>query len=286
MRQDWRSNELRVILARMNSLTPPFATLGMYAFTAEQQAAWQQLFDRFCDLSTVARGSITLSFDHDPARLLEAGLWFGHTCGYPLMTILKDDLSPFCVPLFDVPGTQGKLYSSRFIVAADSDILTIADSRGRVAAMNNPDSNSGMNVLRHAVAEVCEGARFFERVVTSGGHLYSLQAVASGDADIAAIDCVSYQLIADWRPELCSGLRSIGDSISTCGLPLVMPHADLARGDTPVMTERLNRALALCDNTVADTLHLRGFASVGLDDYQGILEVEQFAVERGYPELR
>jgi len=270
----------------MNPTAPQFATLGMYAFTAAQQAAWQQLFDRFCDLSTVARGSVTLSFDHDPKRLLEPGLWLGHTCGYPLMTGLQDHVSPFCVPLFDVPGTKGKLYSSRFIVAADSDIQTIADSRGRVAAMNNPDSNSGMNVFRRAVAEVSAAAQFFDRVVTSGGHLYSLEAVAMGEADIAAIDCVSYQLIADWRPDLCAGLRVIGDSVRTCGLPLVIPHADLIDVDTTEMTERLNQALALCDAAVYETLQLTGFASVGLEDYRSILEVERFAVEHGYPVLR
>ena len=269
----------------MNSTAPQFATLGMYAFTTAQQAAWQQLFDRFSDLSTVVHGSVTLSFDHNPERLLEAGLWFGHTCGYPLMTGLQDHVSPFCVPLFDVPGTKGKLYSSRFIVAADSDILTIADSRGRVAAMNNPDSNSGMNVFRRAVAEVSGAAKFFDRVVTSGGHLYSLEAVAMGEADIAAIDCVSYQLILDWRPDLCAGLRAIGDSVHTCGLPLVIPRAEVIGVDAPGMTERLNKALALCDSAVHKTLHLAGFASVGLEDYQSILEVERFAVERGYPVL-
>ena len=279
----------------MNSTPERFVTLGMYAFTEAQQSAWRQLFDRFCELSTVSRESVSLSFDHDPARLLEPGVWFGHTCGYPLMTQLKEYVSPFCLPLFEVPGTAGKFYSSRIIVAAESDIDSIAASRGHVAVMNNPDSNSGMNVLRHAVAEVADrdqpdkeqpySEQFFAKVLTSGGHLHSLEAVASGSADIAAIDCVSYQLIADWRPELCAAIRIIGDSVKTCGLPLVMPHAGIVETDTVMMTERLNQALAHCDDVVRSTLHLNGFASVQLDDYRSILEIEQYAIQRGYPEL-
>ena len=279
----------------MNTTTPRFVALGMYAFTEQQQSCWQQLFTRFCDLSAVADDSIVLSYDHDPARLLEPGLWFGHTCGYPLMTRLKDYVSPFCVPLFDVPGTDGpatddpgtdsRLYSSRFIVAADSDIDCIEASQGSVAVINNPDSNSGMNVFRHAVAGVSDGEQFFASVLTSGGHLHSLEAVANGSADIAAIDCVSYQLIADWRPQLCADIRIIGDSVKTCGLPLVMAHAEIASADTGAMIKALNQALAQCDDGVRDTLHLTGFASVQLDDYRSIIEIEQYAIRRGYPEI-
>jgi ABC-type phosphate/phosphonate transport system substrate-binding protein len=269
----------------MNATQKSFVSLGMYAFTDAQQSAWRQLFDRFIALYGSGAVPITLNFDHDPAKLLEPGLWFGHTCGYPLMTRLKDHLEPFCVPLFDVPGVNGKLYCSHIIVAAGSDIESIDDSRGRVAAMNNPDSNSGMNVLRHAVAGQADSGQFFERVVTTGGHLYSLQAVAGGVADIAAIDCVSYQLIEDNEPQLCKGLRILGNSVKTCGLPLVMPHALARDTDFAELTGRLNQALVSCDAGVRGTLHLTGFEPVQINEYQGILEVERYAVERGYPEL-
>ena len=269
----------------MNATQKSFVSLGMYAFTDAQQSAWRQLFERFIALYGSGAVPIRLNFDHDPSKLLEPGLWFGHTCGYPLMTRLKDYLEPFCIPLFDVPGVDGRHYCSRIITAAGSDIESIRDSRGRVAAMNNPDSNSGMNVLRHAVADMAESGRFFERVVTTGGHLYSLQAVANGIADIAAIDCVSYQLIEDNRPQLCAGLRILDESVKTCGLPLVMSHAHARDTDFAELTGRLNQALASCEVGVRDTLHLTGFEPIQMDEYQGILEVERYAVERGYPEL-
>jgi ABC-type phosphate/phosphonate transport system substrate-binding protein len=269
----------------MNTAQDPFIACGMYAFTGPQQSAWRQLFDRFLELSDKPAPKVALSFEHDPALLRAPALWFGHTCGYPLMTALQDYVTPFCVPLFDVPGTEGRMYSSRIIVSADSHIESIEDCRGLVCAMNNPDSNSGMNVLRHAFADISAGMPVFRDVITTGGHLHSLEAVANGNADIAAIDCVSYQLIADSQPDLIGRIRVIGASVQTCGLPLVMAHATFSETDTQGVTDCLNHALATCDDQVESVLHLNGFSEVTLDDYASILEVEQYAVDRRYAEL-
>ena len=269
----------------MNLSADALISSGMYAFTEPQRRAWRQLFERFFELAGLAPGTVSISFEHDPALLSAPGLWFGHTCGYPLMTRLKDHVTPFCVPLFDAPGTEGRLYCSRFIVPEASDILCIADSRARVCAINNPDSNSGMNVLRYAVAELAEGEAFFDRVMVTGGHLHSVEAVASGQASIAAIDCVSYQLVADARPELIERVRVISDSVRTFGLPFVMPRAHISGTDTGELTGLLGEALASSPASVAATLHLTGFAEVLLDDYRDIVAAEQYAVERGYPEL-
>ena len=153
-------------------------------------------------------------------------------------------------------------------------------------AVNTPDSNSGMNVLRHAVASGNVDGRYFSRVLASGGHLYSLQAVARGEADIAAIDCVSYQLIEDQWPELVNQVQTIGYSVETCALPFVMPNTLIGSTDCAAIIDQLNQAFASCSDSVRDRLHLTGFASVNLRDYEGIIEVENSAIEQGYPELR
>jgi ABC-type phosphate/phosphonate transport system substrate-binding protein len=269
----------------MNASESPFIACGMYAFTDELQQAWRQLFDSYAVISDDQAAAPVLRFEADPELLLDDALVFGHTCGYPLMTRLQEHFAPFCVPVIDVPGTNGRCYSSRFIVARDSAIRSIEQSRGRVAAVNTPDSNSGMNVLRHAVANFDVDGRFFSRVLASGGHLYSLRAVAGGEADIAAIDCVSYQLIEDQWPELTRQVDTIGYSVETNGLPFVIANSKRGGMDTGAMIERLNQALDSAPGTVRQRLHLREFASVELDDYRQILEIEDFAVRHGYPEL-
>lgn len=259
-------------------------TCGMYSFTDELKLAWQQLFDVLTGLIDADSDlKISVRFDSDQSLLYDPSLLLGHTCGYPLMTHLQDRVSPFCAPVFDVPGSEGKLYSSRFIVAANSGIASLADCRGKVAAINAPDSNSGMNVLRYAISSLDPAGRFFSRVISTGGHLPSLEAVANRQADIAAIDCVSYQLIEDCRPELVKQVHSIGFSVKTCGLPFVIPGSSGA--DTEMLIDNLNQALALAPGTVRERLHLLGFEPVALDDYQGIIDIETRAVDSGYPLL-
>ena len=192
---------------------------GMYSFTDQLKLAWQQLFGTFIELVDVeGNREVIVRFDSDQSLLRDPALFFGHTCGYPLMTRWKDRVTPFCLPVFDVPGTEGKLYSSRFIVGARSGITSLADCRGKVVAMNAADSNSGMNVLRYAISELKPAGPFFSSTITTGGHLHSLEAVANEQADIAAIDCVSYQLIQDHWPELVNQVHAAtGLQVMTTG---------------------------------------------------------------------
>lgn len=264
-----------------------FIACGMYAFTEQLQQAWQALFDEFRLLLDAGdQVDEKLVFDGAESVLRDPGLLFGHTCGYPLMKHLQDAVTPFCVPVFKVAGVSGNLYSSRIIVAADSEIDSLADCGNRIAAINGSDSNSGMNVLRHAIAKLDPATPFFASTINSGGHLHSLTAVAEGRADVAAIDCVSFQLIEDRWPELTARVRSIGDSVKTCGLPLVLPNSNLASTSTGDILTTLNEALNQIDPRVKQRLRLSHFESVSLDDYQGILEVESVAIEAGYPRLK
>jgi len=270
----------------MTPRSKQFIACGMYAFNNELQHAWQALFDRFrLLLDGGDQLDENLVFDTAESVLRDPGLFLGHTCGYPLMKHLQDAVTPFCVPVFNVSGVEGNSYSSRFIVSADSEICSLADCAGRIVAINNRDSNSGMNVLRHAIAKLNPAAPFFVSVLNSGGHLQSLTAVAEKRADVAAIDCVSFQFIEDRWPELTARVRSIGDSVKTCGLPLVLPAANLNSTDTRQILAALNKALNQVDPQIRQQLHLCHFARAGFDDYQGILEVESFALDAGYPEL-
>lgn len=264
-----------------------FVACGMYAFNNDLRHAWQALFDGFFaalpDLGPLRR---ELLFETGERVLADPALLFGHTCGYPLVTRLRDRVSPFCVPVFDVPGTDGVNYSSHFIVPADSDLMTLSDCRGLIAAINTTDSNSGMNLLRHAVADLARGAPFFARVDVTGGHLHSLEAVATNRAQVAAIDCVSFELIAQQDPALVARVRSLGFSAQTCGLPFVLPGAEPDQSLAAACVEALRQAL---DNLAEDErrrLNLAGFEAVTLDAYDGVIELERQAREKDYAELK
>jgi len=263
-----------------------FIACGMYAPSPRLQQAWQQLFERFvlppgadCELAR------EVVFAADETLLRDPRLLFGHTCGYPLMTRLGDALTPFCVPVFDAPGTEGRLYRSRFIVPAQSSIEFLQQCRGQVVAVNSLDSNSGMNLLRHALAQLGARPGFFSEVLLTGGHLQSLEAVAENRAQLAAIDCVSLQLIAGLYPQKLAAVRVVGDSEATCGLPLVTPSGGYSPALAEAWIEALNLALDVAPPEVAQTLHLERFEAVGIGHYDSIVELENFAIEYGYPEL-
>jgi len=265
---------------------PLFVACGMYAFTDELRKAWQQLFEHFFSLTnTTFSVDRLLKFDTGQAILKDTSLWFGHTCGYPLMTSLRDTLTPICVPVFDVAGCDQIYYSSRLIVPKNSSINTLQDCKGLRAVINSRDSNSGMNVLRHAVAEYSQQGKFFNQIRISGSHLQSLTEVAYQHADIAAIDCVSYRFIEDSFPELANGVRSIDFSVKTCGLPFVLPKSIADNNDLSSITKNLNYALSMLDDKQRNTLHLQRFEKVDIDQYQGILDIEISAQQGGYPLL-
>lgn len=263
-----------------------FIACGMYAPNNDVKNAWQALFDLFYSFADLGNPCAQdLLFDTDEIVIRDPNLLIGHTCGYPLMTQLHDAVLPFCLPCFDLPGFDGKLYCSQFVVPADSGIDSLQQCRGKTVAINNGNSNSGMNVLRYALAKIGATAGYFSQVEMTGGHHASLEAVAHNRAQLAAIDCVSYQLVADQDPQLISKLRVIGYSERSCGLPFVMP----ASRCTPQRSERylnaLNQALGQLPADSAKILHLDRFDSVNLEDYQSIVELENFAIEGGYAEL-
>ncbi|NCF35582.1 MAG: PhnD/SsuA/transferrin family substrate-binding protein [Gammaproteobacteria bacterium] len=263
-----------------------FIACGMYTPNRDTRNAWQAVFDRFISLIDTGSGlRRELVFDGNEAMLRDRDLLIGHTCGYPLMTQLQDALTPFCVPCFDVPGASGKYYSSQFVVPADSAIESLQQCRGKIVAINGRDSNSGMNVLRHALAKLGARPHYFAETRITGGHHASIETVATNQAQLAAIDCVSYQLIADQDPDLIAAVRVIGQSEPTCGLPLVMPTAGYSRQLKETWVAALNQGLAGVPSTARKTLHLDRFESVELNDYRSIVELEKFAHKAGYAEL-
>lgn len=263
-----------------------FITCGMYAFTDPLRNAWQALFDEFLKIYKQEEYvQSTIRFDSEFSGLRDPDLMIGYTCGYPLMRFLRDDLVPICVPVFDLPGCQGKFYSSHIIVPTESNIQSLSDCKGLVAAINGRDSNSGMNVFRHAIA-LQEGSKpFFTEVLETGSHHQSVVAISSNQAQVATIDCVSYALIKDQWPDLVKKVRGIGFTEQTCGLPFVVPVASAELIKPEMMVDALNTSLSNLAESERNRLHLTGFESVNMEDYQNIIELESIAQQAGYPEI-
>jgi ABC-type phosphate/phosphonate transport system substrate-binding protein len=216
----------------------------------------------------------------------DPGLLLAQTCGYPLMTTLRDRVAVVATPRYGAPGCEGPLHRSAVVVRRNDPATTLADLRGRRYALNDPASNTGMNLIRSVIAPLTHGEAFFGAVIVSGAHAASAEAVAAGEADVAGIDCVTFALLQRLRPATTRPLRVLAWTAPSPGLPLITAVTTSAG-----TRAALSRALAdvVRDPSLRETraeLLLEGFEFLPPSRYEAVLDLERSAVAQGYPVLR
>jgi ABC-type phosphate/phosphonate transport system substrate-binding protein len=267
---------------------PLVAGLPMYDLPELQSAndvLWAAIAARLEDLGVA--GAPRLVTRGRPLETLwtDPGLILAQACGYPLTTNLQGKVRLIATPRYRAPGCAGPFHRSAIVVRRDSPVLGLTDLRGGRCALNDRDSNSGMNLLRVEIAAVAGGAPFFGQVIVSGSHEASALAVADGDADVAAIDCVTWAHLQRYRQTTTDRLRSLMWTVSSPGLPLVA-----AIGLEPATHTALRRALAAVERDPAleearSTLLLDGFNDLSASQYRAVVHLEKMAISQGYPEL-
>jgi ABC-type phosphate/phosphonate transport system substrate-binding protein len=257
------------------------ASLPMYDADPEAVDAWWQAIARALRVHGVAhvpaqRGEPTELDTHwrDPRLLLS------QTCGFPLVTSLRDDVQVVGAFRYAAPGCSGIDYRSD-LVARIADAEAIEGFRGRVPAVNALDSHSGWNALRGLVAPLARDGTFFADPVITGSHRRSLAAVQAAEADIAAIDCVTLAGLRRRHPELLGGLRVVGATAAAPGLPLIT-----SRATSPAELAALRQALhaACADPLAADAraaLFIDGFEPVPAAAWGRIEDVRRSALRVG-----
>jgi ABC-type phosphate/phosphonate transport system substrate-binding protein len=129
------------------------ASLGMYDsfwLAPANDALWRAIA---AQLRRAGMTDVPAALDRDRplnTTLRDPDVLLGHTCGYPLMTSLRGRVRVVATPCFDLSGCEGAWHRSLIVVAAGSAARSLEDLRGGVAAINGPDSNTGMNLLRAA----------------------------------------------------------------------------------------------------------------------------------------
>jgi ABC-type phosphate/phosphonate transport system substrate-binding protein len=227
----------------------------------------------------LTRGASLEAIWTDPRLLL------AQTCGYPLVASLGERVRVVATPRYAAPGCDGASYRSAIVVRARNPAKDLADLRGRRAAVNDLASNSGMNLFRAEIAPLANGRSFFAAVTITGAHAASVEAVAAGEADVAAIDCITWAHLQRLRPSTTKALRVLSWTKATPGLPLIT-----AAGIGAAVLAVLRRALAEVARDpalapVRAALLLDGFETLPEGAYQAILALERDAIALGYPTL-
>lgn len=129
-----------------------------------------------------SRISGPLAGDDDPFADGRADV--GFICA-PSVRFLGEEVTVLPSPVPADPRANGRpVYFADVVVRAGSGLCAFDELRGKTWAYNDPNSKSGW----FSMIERAGGPDFFERCIQSGSHLRSIELVAAGDADAAAID--------------------------------------------------------------------------------------------------
>ena len=263
------------------------ANFAMYDFPEVRAAtdAWWRGIAAALQRTGIPAVPESLTRDADIDVLHSPELLLTQTCGYPLTHALAGIVSLVATPAYSADGCNGVDYCSFILVSQDNPAAGLEDLRGSVCTFNGPNSQSGYNSLRAAVAPIAGGDEFFSRVIESGGHPVSIELVATGQAGVCAVDCVTHALIAKCQPNALAGTRVIGATEAAPGLPYVT-----RAGVDKEFMRRLRDGLqaAFADPRLADardTLLLTDLYVLGYAAYQRIDDMEDSARATGYAEI-
>ena len=268
----------------------PFVSLSMYALpemAAANATFWAAIREAlqeegFANIpETIAQPSLDLPEEIEPQTLLS------HMCGYPLLALYPGQYEILAAPLHDLPGcamdpSGMPTHRSFIVVATDSSLRNLEDLRGARFTMNGWHSNSGMNLPRHLVARLAREGRFFGSVTVSGAHVASMAAVAEGSADVAAIDCVTFGLVAHYRPKDITRLRIIAETAASPAIPFITSsHTE------PALIEALRRVLTGAAHRPAlrqamTGLSIRDIRPVKAQTYAAVAAFEEEAAAAEY----
>lgn len=263
------------------------AALPMYDFpwtAAANDALWASVSVRLAEAGVRAPARLTRGGDL-AALWRNHGLIFGQTCGYPYMTELRDSVTLIAAPDYSFPGCEGASHRSFIIRGQGDPRRQLGEFRGAVAALNAPDSDTGMNLFRATIAPIAGGAPFFRATLVTGSHEASVTAVADGRADLASIDCVSFALLERGRPELIERVAVVAESPLSPGLPFIAAASLPARTITTVREALFG---AVDDPNLVEartTLGLKGARVATPSDYDCVIQIERDAAAKGYARL-
>ena len=191
------------------------------------------------------------------------GLVLSHTCGMPFRKVLHGKVTLIGTPDFGVENCPPGHYRSAFVVRNDETRDDLADFAGARFAFNEEISQSGFAApMCHAAAKGLS----FENRVQSGGHVVSAEMVAKGEADIAALDAVTWRLIQKYD-DFANDLRILEwTDPATPSLPLIS-----AKGrDRAVMFSAVARAIESEREALMDAFGLQGLVYIPEADYLAI----------------
>lgn len=184
------------------------------------------------------------------------------TCGLPFRTWLHRDVQLVGTPDFGLEGCTPGYYRSVIVTHKDDLRAQLSDYHGGVLAINGTDSQSGYAAfLNHTAKSNLSRQDHF----VSGSHRASAQAVAEKQADLAALDAISWRLIKRWD-RFSDQLRVLEMTVPTPGLPYICA-TDI---DPTDIADAVRCALAASPKDARDALGIKALINIPKADYLAV----------------
>lgn len=194
------------------------ASLPMYD-TVQTRAANDRFWAEI--RSAIGAGPVQLDRESDPHRTWEdPELLLSQTCGMPYRTTLHGRVQLVGTPDYGLTGCPPGYYKSVLVVRADDPRGLLTDFDGATLARNDARSQSGWAAVENHLRDSRSGFGFDGHTIETGSHLNSIRAVAKGQAEIAAIDAVTWALLSRDTSE-AEGVRVLASTTPTPGLPFI-----------------------------------------------------------------
>jgi phosphonate transport system substrate-binding protein len=181
------------------------------------------------------------------------------------------------IELLAVPVSGGRAEYNAFIIVSEAFAAEdFEDLRGSRFAFTDPLSNTGYFYALHRLNELNETPEsFFESSMFTYGHDISIQLVAKGVVDAAAINQLIFDYLKVYHPERIEGVRIIEISSDYGNPPIVISQR--LKGEK---REQLKQLLLSMHNnpeasSILDDLLIDRFIEGEDDDYNSVREMKQ-----------
>lgn len=238
------------------------AALGMYdrpETAAAHDALWAAIRDALRGQGQDAPDQLTRGEMAYMPGWLSPDLLLSQTCSLPLRARLAGQVTLVATPDYGLAGCPPGHYRSVYVARRGAGVQGLDQAAGRDFAYNEALSHSGWAA---PYADHLARGLPLRPALRTGGHRASAQAVAAGQADYAAIDALTWDLIQA-HDSFAQGLVAIDHTPPSPALPYITA---LGRDPEP-LRRAMAQALARLPAATRLALHLKGLVQIPLTDY-------------------
>lgn len=231
---------------------PSQSCLGMYDVQEIQQYTdcwWNSISKETNNFGIKTPGFLT----RDRSFLLsDAGengkLFLGQTCGWPVLFYPKS-YKIVGIPKYNTNGCTNHNFRSVIITNNNNKITDLTQLEGGILAVNSRFSLSGCLLLAATVGKDIMASL---SILPTGAHEKSIECVSSGRASVAAIDCVTYGLLAKHKPHILEDIQIIGYTVDAPALPYITSYNSSSEF-VKSLQEALRRSVESTESSVVES---------------------------------